>query len=219
MSDFINTIDVLGDDVVAGSIIDRSITEFKDNLVSNVGDYAFRSASSLSAVDLPNATSIGDYAFYYCKALTTADFPLVTSLGSYAFCQCTALTTADFPAVTSIFSNAFDGCSSLATVDFPLVTSISSYAFRYCSKLTTVDFPAVTNIENYAFYNCLMLKALVLRSETLCPLKNTYTLESTPIANGTGYVYVPDALVDSYKAATNWSTYADQIRPLSEYTG
>lgn len=26
------------------------------------------------------------------------------------------------------------------------------------------------------------------------------------------------ALVDSYKAATNWSTYADQIRALEDYT-
>ena len=31
-----------------------------------------------------------------------------------------------------------------------------------------------------------------------------------------GYIYVPDALVDSYKKATNWVTYADQIKPLSE---
>ena len=30
------------------------------------------------------------------------------------------------------------------------------------------------------------------------------------------YFYVPDNLVDSYKAATNWSTYASQIRPISE---
>ena len=30
------------------------------------------------------------------------------------------------------------------------------------------------------------------------------------------YFYVPDNLVDSYKAATNWSTYANQIRPISE---
>ena len=30
------------------------------------------------------------------------------------------------------------------------------------------------------------------------------------------YFYVPDNLVDSYKAATNWSTYAAQIRPISE---
>lgn len=31
--------------------------------------------------------------------------------------------------------------------------------------------------------------------------------------------YVPDDLVNDYKTATNWSTYASFIYPLSEYTG
>lgn len=31
--------------------------------------------------------------------------------------------------------------------------------------------------------------------------------------------YVPDDLVDAYKTATNWSSYASFIYPLSEYTG
>lgn len=39
----------------------------------------------------------------------------------------------------------------------------------------------------------------------------------TPMKSGTGYIYVPAALVDSYKAATNWSTYADQIRAIEDY--
>lgn len=39
----------------------------------------------------------------------------------------------------------------------------------------------------------------------------------TPIANGTGYIYVPDALVDTVKSLDGWSTYASRIRPLSEY--
>ena len=39
---------------------------------------------------------------------------------------------------------------------------------------------------------------------------------NTAIENGTGYIYVPDSLVDSYKTATNWSTYASQIKPISE---
>lgn len=43
------------------------------------------------------------------------------------------------------------------------------------------------------------------------------TFTNTLIASGTGFIYVPDALVESYKTATNWSTYADQILPLSEY--
>ena len=39
-----------------------------------------------------------------------------------------------------------------------------------------------------------------------------------PIASGAGYIYVPAALVDSYKVATNWSTYAAQFRALEDYT-
>ncbi|HAE25484.1 MAG TPA: hypothetical protein DCG33_09100 [Prevotellaceae bacterium] len=31
--------------------------------------------------------------------------------------------------------------------------------------------------------------------------------------------YVPDDLVDAYKTATNWSSYASFIYPLSAYTG
>ena len=30
-------------------------------------------------------------------------------------------------------------------------------------------------------------------------------------------IYVPNESVDTYKTATNWSTYADIIKPLSEY--
>jgi hypothetical protein len=35
--------------------------------------------------------------------------------------------------------------------------------------------------------------------------------------NGTGYIYVPATLVDTYKAGTNWSTHADQIRAIEDY--
>jgi hypothetical protein len=40
----------------------------------------------------------------------------------------------------------------------------------------------------------------------------------TRIEKGTGYIYVPADLVDSYKAATNWSTFAAQFRALEDYT-
>ena len=32
-------------------------------------------------------------------------------------------------------------------------------------------------------------------------------------------IYVPDDLVAVYKTATNWSSYASYIHPISEYTG
>ena len=51
----------------------------------------------------------------------------------------------------------------------------------------------------------------------MCVLTSKYALYNTPIAKGTGYIYVPDALVNDYKKATNWSVFANQIKPLSEY--
>lgn len=119
--------------------------------------------------------------------------------------------------VETIGDHAFYECSQLTTVDFPAVTSIGTYAFYTCSQLTTVDFTAVTSIGTYAFNSCTRLTALVLRSETTCTLSNANSFSSTPIASGKGYIYVPRALVESYKTATNWSTYANQFRAIEDY--
>lgn len=185
-----------GDDTQIDRLIDRSITEISNGRV----------------------TSIGNSAFEYCGYLTTVNFPAATSIGTNAFYKCSSLTTANFPAATSINNFMFQSCSNLTTVDSPAVTRIGQNAFKSCTKLTTVDFPAVNAIEQYAFSYCSALTALILRNpNAVCRLSNTNAFTSTPIASGTGYIYVPSALVDSYKAATNWSTYADQIRAIEDY--
>lgn len=139
-----------------------------------------------------------------------------TQANNYAFQQDTALTTVSLPLVTSIGANAFYGCSSLTSADFPLVTSIGASAFNRCSSLTTVSLPAATRVTDYAFYNCSALTSLTLSKNQVATLTSINALQFTPIASGTGYVYVPDNLVDQYKAATNWKTYANQILPISQ---
>ena len=89
-------------------------------------------------------------------------------------------------------------------------------AFQRCYGLVSAEFHAVGWINSGAFDRCSALKTLVISNSTMCKLNTNLT--GTPIASGAGYIYVPDDLVDSYKAATNWSVYADQIKPLSEYT-
>jgi hypothetical protein len=42
--------------------------------------------------------------------------------------------------------------------------------------------------------------------------------DQSPIKSGTGYIYVPRALVEDYKVATNWSAYASQFRAIEDYT-
>ena len=165
-----------------------------------------------------NATSIGEYACNKRRKLTTASFPAVTNIGTYAFQGCSALTTLNFPLVTDIGVYAFSSCSQLTIVSFPLVTSIGQGTFSGCSALTTADFLLVTSISHYVFQNCSNLTTLILRSKTISTLSNINAFGNTPISTGTGYIYVPRALVDTYKSATNWSTYASQFRALEDYT-
>ena len=186
------------------------------------GDHADEDAivsGTITEYTNDRVTSIGVYAFYFCQSLTSVHFPAVTSIGDDAFEQCINLTSVHFPAATSIGVYAFSSCDSLTSVHFPAVTSIGADAFNYGKSLTSADFPAATSIDDEAFYLCRKLTSLILRVTTqVCALLRNNAFSNTPIASGTGYIYVPAALVDSYKTATNWTTYANQFRALESYT-
>lgn len=98
------------------------------------------------------------------------------------------------------------------------ISKIGQDAFCNCTALTVVDVPNVTTIRNSALVECTALEALILRSDTIVTMENSNALGNSGIANGTGFVYVPSALVAGYQAATNWSVYAAQIRALESYT-
>ena len=112
-----------------------------------------------------------------------------TSIGRCAFQSCNDLTSVSFPNATSINREAFESCSNLTEVSFPNVTNIGTFAFSYCSNLTTI----------YIGTN----------SSKVCTLSSTNAFNNcTNLTN----IYVPASLVDRYKSATNWSSYADKIQ-------
>ena len=82
-------------------------------------------------------------------------------------------------------------------------------------NITTLDATDLSRIGTTAF-NSSALDKLILRKNVVCVLDNINCFENTPIADGTGFIYVPDALYDAYLIATNWSVYASQIKKISE---
>ena len=90
-------------------------------------------------------------------------------------------------------------------------TSVGNYAFNSCSSLAEVSFPNATSIGNYAFYQCSSLTTIYvgINTSTVCTLANTNAFKGcTKLTN----IYVPSSLVDNYKSATNWSSYASKIK-------
>ena len=119
--------------------------------------------------------------------------------------------------VTTVGAYAFQNCSGLTSVSFPNVTSIGDYAFNAAHKLAKADLPKVTSIGQHGFSAANALEALILRNtEKVCSLGSD-AVSYTKISSDSGYIYVPAALVDSYKAAANWKNYADQIRAIEDY--
>lgn len=187
---------IAGSNVSIKEFVERTFTEISDDSVTAVGGSAFNGHSTLTKVSFPNATQIKSSAFMSCSKLQAANFPAATSLESYAFYYCRALTTVNVSAAKSIQLYAFQGCTSLTTLDFPALERVGSAVFKGCSGLT----------------------ALILRSTTVCSMDAPDVLTSTPIESGTGYIYVPSALLADYQADSNWSTYAAQLRALEDYT-
>lgn len=112
-------------------------------------------------------------------------------------------------------NNIFYNCTSLESVNLPKLTYAYRGMFYGCSKLKGLSLPCCNNIGVQAFMNAKALTSLTLGANSVATLQNTNAFTNTPIANGTGYIYVPSDLVESYKTANNWSTYASQIMAIS----
>lgn len=95
---------------------------------------------------------------------------------------------------------------------------ITNYQFYGQTKVVRCDFSNLTQIGNTSLANIGRLTALILRkTDSIVTLRNANAFTNSGIATGRGYIYVPKALEEEYKSATNWSTYAARIRAIEDY--
>lgn len=174
----------------------ETVEVYNDKASGTLEPYAFYYNTNVSKIELPNIQYLKERSFYYCTSLKTL---LLPSLIGYTY------------------QYMADGCTNLETVDVHNSSYISSYTFRNCSKLVKLDFHKAENVGTYAFNGCKALGTLILRMSAVPTLGSTNAFTNTKIAGGTGYIYVPAALIEEYKVATNWSTYANQFRAIEDY--
>lgn len=165
---------------------------------------------------------IGEYGLYQNAVWQNLILPqTLKTIGKYGCGGLTNLTSLELPeSLETIGERCFTGIG-VNRLDIPSkITSLYNYVLYTSTKLETVVIKGSScNIGSNALANCSKLKALVLPNVTDTVGIQANSLSGTAIKNGTGYIYVPDNLVDTFKSATNWSTYASQIFPLSEWDG
>lgn len=178
-----------------------SMTEYTDNESTKAGPYSFAEQAQLTTVSMPEVTDIGQYCFLDCVKLTSIYFPKLARLRYHAFRNCSSLT--EFVSGESFNSR------------------IDSSTFEGCKSLTKADFKHIDSQQGFGGYSlaCANLVTLIIRNADAVP-PASYSIfgdNTTKMNKGEGYIYVPASMVDAYKAATNWSKYADQIRAIEDY--
>lgn len=126
------------------------------------------------------------------------------------------------PSINIINSFAFQNHVNLDIIYIPNCTIIQGgLSFANCSAIASIELPKITSISNATFSDCTSLKKVIIgtnESTTICTLGGAGAFTNTPIATSEteGFIYVADSLVDQYKEATNWVTYATKIKGISD---
>ena len=195
--------------------------------ITSISSSAFTGCSNLKSVYIDDLSA-------YCKISFSSTSSVPTYNSAKLYVKGTELTKLTIPEdVTTIKYATFYKCSSIKSVVIGNhVTSIENYTFRYCPAITSVKIGnGVTTIGNYAFANCTALESVTIGSGATkigsgafytcsklavvrCKPTTPPTLSSTTTfdSNATDRViYVPQAAVEAYQSATNWSEYASAI--------
>lgn len=83
-------------------------------------------------------------------------------------------------------------------------------SLKYCTIYSDVG-----SVKRWCFDKCGALVAVILPDNVVTPLDDSSAFSTSSCkVGGSGRIYVPSALVESYKAATNWVTFANNILPI-----
>lgn len=159
-----------------------------DNILTTIGETAFKYSGIQSITPPFSVTSIEPFAFFRNETLESISLPNnLTTIKRNAFEGCSALKNISFPdKLTSIGYETFMNCTNLESITIPnSITDIDNYAFKGCTKLQKVVLPeSLTYIKDYVFSQCTALSVIechsieppVISSDTFEGLSQTITV-------------------------------------------
>lgn len=219
------------------NIVDLDLSSFNTINVTNMF-WMFAAAENISYINLASFDTSNvetmEGMFYHCfnverinvSNLNTCNVSNMQNM----FTGCSKVKELDVSNfdthLVNSFGNMFHGCYELEKLDVTnwntSNVTMMGWLFYGCRNLKVLNLSTwdVSNVGSYwmreMFEGCHNLKTIIINNPTLFKLQYNTPFNNTPIINGTGFVYVPDDLVSSYKSAANWKNFASAIKPISE---
>lgn len=184
---------------------------------ARTGDYAFRTCYSLQTITIPRSVvSVGSYAISYCWSLRACVLPdSLTTTGVYALAYNYSIRRIMLPdTLTSLGAYFAQTCYMLGSLTLPeAVTAVPIYMiYTSISLKRVVVASTVTSIATYAFYGSYSMTELIMLPTSPPTLASVNALTGI---NGICKIKVPVGSLAAYKAAANWSTYANYMEEIS----
>ncbi|MBO7071139.1 MAG: leucine-rich repeat protein [Bacteroidales bacterium] len=180
----------------------------------SMGEHIFEGTPMTSITMPAGMTTVPNYMFGGCSSLTTVNLNDVTTVGNFAFTSCTLISSVSAPNVITVGEDAFYRNYALVSIELPSVVTVKGNAFTEASHLETVDLGShIASIGQDCFNNIQSMQAIYIRNGgaivTLATRFTNYPAHPKPL------IYVPEALLDSYKGNAAWSQYKDYFVGLS----
>ena len=116
-----------------------------------------------------------------------------------------------------IRANGFRDLPKLQIVKVPRASVNGTNTFCNCTSLKIVE--CEREVGHQTFNSCIALNAVVILGTTRTNMWTTNSFYNSGVEAGTGYIYVPYNLVESYRTATNWTQFAGQLFPFVNTQG
>lgn len=195
------------------------------------GFQAFAKCSALSKISFPKLETISGCNFFVASnsKIQSLSFPQLKSINGYSAFAYFSGNSLLMPELVTINNGNYTFAScNISSAYFPHFNgsyTISSCFYR-CLVLSSVLFSDASCIRGSSvFYGCSRLISMFFLGSSVCTLGNSIgtVFGSTPVSNYSttagrwASIFVPQSLLASYKAATNWTTISSKIFAYESY--
>lgn len=198
-----------------------TLVAYNDTMnLTAIGDYAFAGLTNLRSVSMPGLLSLPNSMFKGATSLETVNFPAALATNSEVFTQSTVMEVLTLPEVSILNStNLVNSMSALKELRLPKNTSSLATAIVMCNALELLDIGVtgtVGQVLSGSYFRNLRYLIARNASAVATPAGSTIFNASSPIGKGTGKILVPRAMVESYKADSNWGRYSAVIEAIED---